>query len=82
MAVNVLSILYLTISIIFSFFPPTPVTAENMNWSPVLFLVLIVVVGVVHYYFEGRKMWKGPIAEDVNLRAVRRLDSGTRPEGD
>lgn len=74
--VNILSALYLTVSIIFSFFPPTlPVTAENMNWSPVLF-PFFVVAGLVYYRFRASKIWIGPIQEDVNKRAVRRLDPG------
>lgn len=61
--INLLSVCYLTISILFSFFPPmVPVTAVTMNWSVVVFVGTIL-VGLVYFVVHGRKVYHGPVVE-------------------
>jgi len=61
--VNILSIIFLIISIVFSFFPPAiPVTLESMNWSCLVFGGATV-LGLAWYAVRGRKQYNGPIFE-------------------
>ena len=61
--VNIISVCFLIISVIFSFFPPAvPVTLETMNWSCVMFGG-IVILGIAWYAAFGRKQYHGPIIE-------------------
>ncbi len=61
--VNICSICFLTITILFSFFPSAlPVTLENMNWSAVVFLGELF-LGLIWYAIWGRKVYNGPIVE-------------------
>lgn len=62
-AVNAFAIIYVTISTVFSFFPPTPeVTPESMNYSVVVFMGVIA-FGIVRYFISGRKTFTGPVIE-------------------
>ncbi|KAJ6021942.1 Amino acid/polyamine transporter I [Penicillium herquei] len=68
--INIASISFLTIAIFFSFFPEElPVTAENMNWSIVVFSGELI-IGLVWYAVRGRKVYNGPI-----------IDPGIMPHG-
>ncbi|KAJ5722583.1 Amino acid/polyamine transporter I [Penicillium malachiteum] len=68
--INIASISFLTIAIFFSFFPEElPVTAENMNWSVVVFSGELI-IGLVWYAVRGRKVYNGPI-----------IDPGVMPHG-
>jgi hypothetical protein len=61
--VNICSICFLTITILFSFFPSAlPVTLQNMNWSAVVFLGELF-LGLIWYAIWGRKVYNGPIVE-------------------
>ncbi|PWY92298.1 amino acid transporter [Aspergillus heteromorphus CBS 117.55] len=61
--VNIASICFLTITIVFSFFPEElPVTATNMNWSVVVFFGEFF-LGFGWYIVRGRKSYNGPIVE-------------------
>lgn len=61
--VNIVAIIYLVISIVFSFFPPaTPVGLVSMNWSCVVFGGFVI-LGLAYYAIRGRKVYKGPIRE-------------------
>ena len=61
--VNIFSVIFLVISVLFSFFPPvTPVTLVTMNWSCVIFGG-IVILGLIWYAVIGRKQYNGPILE-------------------
>ncbi|RDW82675.1 amino acid transporter I-2 [Coleophoma cylindrospora] len=63
LAINLYSLAFLFISVLFSFFPPElPVTAVNMNWSCVVFGGAVI-LGLVWYAFIGRKQYNGPIIE-------------------
>ncbi|PYH89328.1 amino acid transporter [Aspergillus ellipticus CBS 707.79] len=61
--VNISSICFLTITIVFSFFPEElPVTPTNMNWSVVVFFGEFF-LGLGWYLARGRKAYHGPIIE-------------------
>lgn len=61
--INLLSITFLSISIVFSFFSPgLPVTPESMNWSCLVFPVVLA-IGLIYYAVIGRHVWQGPIYE-------------------
>ncbi|KAA6414258.1 MAG: Amino acid polyamine transporter I [Lasallia pustulata] len=61
--INIISVCFLTISIIFSFFPPgLPVTAVTMNWSVVVFPA-VVIFGLIFYAVRGNKIYHGPVVE-------------------
>ena len=71
MLVNLFSIAFLTVSIVFSFFPPgLPVTLLTMNWSCVVFGAAVL-VGLFYFAIWGRKEYHGPIVdiEDTDLPA-------------
>ena len=54
---------YLIVTTLFSFFPPAlPVTRGNMNYSVVVFGV-VVIFGVVFYLLKRRQVYTGPIVE-------------------
>ena len=62
-SVNVLSIVYIVISLIFSFFPGTAVvTLVNMNWSALVFGA-VVIFSVAFYVLSAHRTFKGPIVE-------------------
>lgn len=61
LALNVLSLMFLTVVLFFSFWPleKNP-TAEAMNWSCVIYVVAI--VGSLGYYWGwGREVYVGPV---------------------
>ncbi|KAL4902019.1 hypothetical protein BDW74DRAFT_187028 [Aspergillus multicolor] len=63
--VNVVSVVYLTYTTIFMVFPPyQPVTAENMNYSSLIFGAVLIFSGV-YWAFRGRKQYKGPTIEII-----------------
>jgi choline transport protein len=71
-SVNLFSLFFLAISIIFSFFPPgIPVTLVSMNWS-ILVFGGAVVLGLIFYVVRGHKNYNGPIVE----RGIIPLESG------
>jgi choline transport protein len=62
-AINIFSMCFLAISIVFSFFPPgIPVTLVSMNWS-ILVFGGAVVLGILFYIVRGHKNYNGPIVE-------------------
>ncbi len=62
-AINIFSLCFLAISIVFSFFPPgIPITLVSMNWS-ILVFGGTVVLGVLFYVVRGHKNYSGPIVE-------------------
>ena len=65
-AVNVLSIAYVVITLIFSFFPGTAVvTLVNMNWSALVFGAVLL-FSVAFYLVSARRTFQGPIDEVRN----------------
>ncbi|RTE85178.1 hypothetical protein BHE90_000340 [Fusarium euwallaceae] len=61
--VNVVAIIYLIFTSIFLLFPPyQPITAENMNYAPVV-LGGAVIFGCVYWPFRARKRYFGPLIE-------------------
>jgi choline transport protein len=62
-AINIFSMCFLAISIVFSFFPPgIPVTLVSMNWSILVFSGTVV-LGILFYLVRGHKNYHGPIVE-------------------
>ncbi|KAL4790584.1 amino acid/polyamine transporter I [Aspergillus venezuelensis] len=58
--INITSILYLGYTSIFMVFPPyQPVTAENMNYSSLIFGAVLIFSGV-YWVYKGRKQYSGP----------------------
>jgi choline transport protein len=37
-----------------------PVTVDNFNWAPVMFIA-VVVVALITYFVQGRKVYSGPV---------------------
>lgn len=65
LALNLLSIAYSIILIVFMVFPPyQPVTAENMNYSSVIF-GLVILMSVLLWFGYGRHIYGGPIKEAI-----------------
>lgn len=61
--VNLFSLAFLLMSIVFSFFPPAvPVTLVSMNWSCLMFGGAVI-LGLCFYAVIGRKNYNGPIFE-------------------
>lgn len=75
LATNIIAACFLTISTVFSFFPPAvPVTLVTMNWSCVVFGG-VVLMGLAYYAISGRHRYNGPIIERPILLTERGLDS-------
>jgi choline transport protein len=63
--INVLSILWTTIGIFFSFWPSNAqVTLENMNWSSFVF-GLALLMSTAFWFLHSKKVYTGPI-RDIN----------------
>lgn len=61
--VNGFSVVFLILSVFFSFFPPAiPVTAVTMNWSIAVFGGFVI-LGLIWYAIVGRHHYNGPIVE-------------------
>ncbi|KAJ6129380.1 hypothetical protein N7512_002160 [Penicillium capsulatum] len=64
--INIIGLLYVCFAFFWSFWPPKPsTTAHDFNWSVVIFVVVFV-ISLMMYMFQGRKHYVGPVA------AVRR----------
>lgn len=62
---NVISIAWIIVVIIFSTFPGTkPVSAESANYSPAVMFAWLL-FGGVYYYFGGRHKFDVPVVEDI-----------------
>lgn len=60
--INAFSVCYLIITTVFSFFPPElPVTVSNMNYSTLVFAI-VVILGLGHYTVFARNTYTGPVA--------------------
>lgn len=60
---NMFACVYLIFMLFFSFWPPfLEVTAQNMNWS-VLVFVVVLVFSIFYYAVWARKVYSGPIIE-------------------
>jgi amino acid transporter len=60
---NIISMLYLSYTTIFMVFPPyQPVTAENMNYSSLIFGAVLI-FSAVYWVCAGRRQFTGPRIE-------------------
>ncbi|KAK1750187.1 putative amino-acid permease [Echria macrotheca] len=60
--INIFSVLFVFFAFIMTFFPPTPnPTPEAMNWSCLMYGV-IVIFSLVYYLVRGRYTYVGPVA--------------------
>ncbi|QSS51176.1 amino acid permease [Histoplasma capsulatum var. duboisii H88] len=60
--VNIISFLYLSFAIVFTFFPNNNYpTAVSMNWSVLVFGFVVIFAGL-QYLIHGRKVYDGPVA--------------------
>jgi choline transport protein len=63
--INGLSVVYLCVALVFSFFPTFPhPTPDEMNWN-ILIYGTVVAFSLVYFFFKGRKVYVGPV-EYVN----------------
>jgi len=61
LAINIVSIIFCLFVILFLPFPPElPVTANNMNYSSVMFLGVIG-FAIIYYFTFGKHTYKGPV---------------------
>lgn len=61
MAINIASLCFLAPITFFSFWPlQTPVTAQNMNWSSVMFVATLT-VALIYYYFKAKHVYTAPV---------------------
>lgn len=64
-AVNAFACAYLVVAWFFAFWPTElPATAENMNYSSLIFGAVII-FSIIYYYVRGRKEYKGPVIEEI-----------------
>ncbi|KAL5044339.1 hypothetical protein BDW71DRAFT_199029 [Aspergillus fruticulosus] len=61
--INIVSVLYLSYTTIFMVFPPyQPVTAENMNYSSLIFGAVLI-FSAAYWVYKGRRQYTGPNIE-------------------
>lgn len=64
-AVNAFACVYLTVIIFFCMWPSKlPVTAENMNYTA-LVTVVVIAFSVGYYHFWARRFYTGPVVEVI-----------------
>ena len=62
-AINMVAIMYLVITLFFSFWPPaTPTTASTMNYS-VLMMGAVMIFSIIYYVVCANKSYRGPLME-------------------
>ena len=60
--INIVAAAYASFACFWTFWPnSTPVTLENLNWAPVIF-VGVLIVALCHYVVQGRHVYDGPVA--------------------
>ncbi|KAE8319590.1 amino acid/polyamine transporter I [Aspergillus transmontanensis] len=71
--VNILAVLYIAVTVVFFCFPFTlPVTVQNMNYTSVITVGLMTLVGI-WWLFQGMRTYKGPT---YSREAAERLAMG------
>ena len=72
MPVNLASIVYSTVLIVFMVFPPyQPVTADNMNYASVIFGSAIL-ASIALWFAYGKKVYWGPVREVIEELHIKR----------
>ena len=70
--INLFAMIYSTILMVFMVFPPyQPVTAENMNYSSLVFGGVLI-FGTVVWLAYGRKVYMGPVKEVIDAMHLKR----------
>ena len=60
---NMVSIMYCWYLLIYSALPTQyPVTAQNMNWAPVMFGG-VMLLSLIYYVVKARKTYDGPVVK-------------------
>lgn len=63
MPLNLFSIIYGWYLLVYSAMPGVyPVTAENMNWAPVMFAGVLILC-LIYYLVWARKIYQGPVVK-------------------
>ncbi|KKK21021.1 hypothetical protein P175DRAFT_0493565 [Aspergillus ochraceoroseus IBT 24754] len=71
--VNILSVLYIAVTVVFFCFPfALPVTAQNMNYTSVITVGIMALVGI-SWLFQGMRTYNGPT---YSREAAERLEHG------
>jgi choline transport protein len=67
-AINIIALLYAAFAFFWCFWPSTtPVDLDTVNWSPVMF-VGVMVIAMVLFVFRGRKVYQGPVVTVENYK--------------
>lgn len=62
MPLNIVSVLFLTLVFVMSFFPITKeVDVVTVNWSALVYST-VVIFAIIYYFARGRKFYSGPVA--------------------
>lgn len=68
--VNIIAILYVVFALFWSFWPESPeIELSNFNWSIVIFSAILL-LSLVMYYFQGRKIYSGPVVSVAGRQPV------------
>ncbi|KAE8140473.1 amino acid transporter [Aspergillus pseudotamarii] len=68
MSINILALVYASWAFFWSFWPVNrQVTAETLNWAPVLFVGVMGISGVL-YWLVARKVYEGPVVKVEGLK--------------
>ena len=60
--INIIATFYAAFASFWTFWPNvTPVTADNFNWAPVIFIA-VVLIAMINYFVKGRHEYDGPVA--------------------
>jgi choline transport protein len=61
LAINIISVLYLILVFIMSFFPlATPVNPQSMNWNCLVYGA-VVIFALIYYFVRGKYHYSGPV---------------------
>ena len=72
LAINLGSIIYSTVLIVFMLFPPyQPVTVANMNYASLIFGAAMLACAVLWFVYGRREFW-GPVREVIEDGDLRR----------
>jgi choline transport protein len=80
--VNIIALFYASFAFFWCFWPQaTPVELDTVNWSPLMF-VAVMVIAMVLYYVRGRKVYHGPVVTVEGYRSAVALRTDGVPVKD